>query len=74
MPNPRRSASSWLASHKSKSFDHFRRYVPTRFLSLVKDELEGRKDSDKDRLLAQLAQATRTGPLPARTGWTRTSS
>ncbi|HRT08758.1 MAG TPA: HNH endonuclease domain-containing protein [Candidatus Paceibacterota bacterium] len=49
-----------------EALTHFRRYVPTRFLSpWFKDELEGRKDSDKDRLIAQLAQASQNGPLPA---------
>lgn len=45
--------------------DDFRRYVPTRFLSpWCKDQLRGRKDSEKDRLIAQLAQASQKGPLP----------
>lgn len=45
--------------------DDFRRYVPTRFLSpWFKDKLRGRKDSEKDRLIAQLAQASQRGPLP----------
>jgi hypothetical protein len=43
----------------------FRRYVPTRFLSpWFKDQLAGRKDSDKDRLITRLAQTSQTGPLP----------
>jgi hypothetical protein len=46
--------------------DDLRRYVPTRFLSpWFKDQLIGRKDSEKDRLIAQLALASQTGPLPA---------
>ena len=45
--------------------DDIRRYVPTRFLSpWFKDTLDGRKDSEKDRLIAQLAQAGQAGPLP----------
>jgi len=45
--------------------DDFRRYVPTRFLSpWFKERLSGRKDSEKDLLIAQLAQASQTCPLP----------
>jgi hypothetical protein len=45
--------------------DGFCRYVPTRFLSpWFKDQLTGRKDSEKDRLIVQLAQASQNGPLP----------
>ena len=46
--------------------DDFRRYVPTRFLSpWFKDQLTGRKDSEKDRLIVQLAQTSQQGPLPS---------
>ncbi len=45
--------------------EYFRRYVPTRFLSpWFKDKLSGRRDSEKDRLIAQFAQASQAGPLP----------
>jgi hypothetical protein len=43
----------------------FRRYVPTRFLSpWFKDQFTGRKDSEKDRLIAGLAHDSQKGPLP----------
>ena len=53
------------SSQSRATLDYFRRYVPTRFLSpWFRDQLTGRKDSEKDRLIARLAQASQTGPLP----------
>jgi hypothetical protein len=46
--------------------DDIRRYVPTRFLSpWFKNQIRGRMDSEKDRLIVQLAQASQKGPLPS---------
>jgi phage repressor protein C with HTH and peptisase S24 domain len=45
--------------------ESFRRYVPHRFLApWFKDQLRGRKDWEKDRLIAQLAQTSQKGPMP----------
>lgn len=53
------------ASSARLQLEDFRRYVPTRFLSpWFKDQLTGRDDWEKDRLIAQFAQASQTGPLP----------
>ncbi len=53
------------SSSARAQLDDFRRYVPTRFLApWFKDKLTGRKDSETDRLIAQLARASQTGPLP----------
>lgn len=47
------------------SLHGLRRYVPTRFLSpWFKDHLAGCKDSQRGRLIAQLAEDSQKGPLP----------
>ena len=53
------------SQYSAARLDYFRRYVPTRFLSpWFRDQLAGRKDSERDRLIAQLARASQEGPLP----------
>jgi phage repressor protein C with HTH and peptisase S24 domain len=53
------------SAQSQSGLEYFSRYVPTRFLSpWFKEQLSGRKDSEKDCLIVQLAQESQRGTLP----------